>query len=89
MLDPALGARKIPVTFLTIGSSILKIGLHREGNALSQAVERVARSPGIFWGDYQARVDIMNFYNINPMAEIGVADRERACCQARRIWPNA
>lgn len=72
MLDPALGAREVPVTFLTIGSSILKIGLHRGATRFRAAMERVARSPGIFWGDYQARVDIMNFYNINPMAEMAL-----------------
>lgn len=71
-LDPALGARKVPVTFLTIGSSILKIGLHRGATRFRAAMERVARSPGIFWGDYQARVDIMNFYNINPMGEMAL-----------------
>lgn len=72
MLDPALGARKISVTFLTIGSSILKIGLHRRATKFRAAVERVARSSGIFWGDYQARIDIMNFYDVNPMAEMAL-----------------
>jgi hypothetical protein len=71
-LDPAFGTRKIPVTFLTIGSSVLKIGLHRGATRFRAAVARVALSPGIFWGDYQARVDIMNFYNTNPMAEMGL-----------------
>ena len=67
-LDPALGARNSPVTFLTIGSSVLKIGAHNGANRFRAAVARVALSPRIFWGDYQARVDIMNFYNLNPMA---------------------
>ena len=67
-LDPALGARNSPVTFLTIGSSVLKIGVHNGANRFRAAVARVALSPRIFWGDYQARVDIMNFYNLNPMA---------------------
>jgi hypothetical protein len=71
-LDPAFGTRKIPVTFLTIGSSVLKIGVHRGATRFRAAVARVALSPGIFWGDYQARVDIMNFYNTNPMAEMAL-----------------
>jgi hypothetical protein len=71
-LDPALGVGGIPVTFLTIGSSILKIGLHRGARRFRAAVERVGRAPGIFWGDYQARVDIMNFYKTNPMAEMSL-----------------
>jgi hypothetical protein len=70
--DPAFGTRKIPVTFLTIGSSVLKIGLHRGATRFRAAVARVALSPGIFWGDYQARVDIMNFYNTNQMAEMAL-----------------
>jgi hypothetical protein len=72
MLDPAFGTRKVPVTFLTIGSSILKIGVHRGATRFREAVARVALSPGIFWGDYQARADIMNFYNTNPMAEMAL-----------------
>jgi hypothetical protein len=68
-LDPALASRKIPVTFLTIGSSVLKIGLHRGATRFRAAVARVAQS-GIFWGDYQARVDVMNFYDTDPMAEM-------------------
>jgi hypothetical protein len=71
-LDPALGVGGVPVTFLTIGSSVLKIGLHRGATRFRAAVARVALSPGIFWGDYQARVDIMNFYNTNPMAEMAL-----------------
>ena len=70
-LDPALASRKIPVTFLTIGSSVLKIGLHRGATRFRDTVVRVAQS-GIFWGDYQARVDVMNFYETDPMAEMGL-----------------
>jgi hypothetical protein len=71
-LDPALGTRKIPVTLLTIGSSLLKIGVHHGATRFRAAVARVAMSPAIFWGDYQARVDIMNFYNTDSMAEMGL-----------------
>jgi hypothetical protein len=71
-LDPRLGTRETQVTFLTIGSSVLKIGLHRGARRFRAALERVARAPGIFWGDYQARIDIMNFYDTNPMAEMSL-----------------
>jgi hypothetical protein len=74
--DPSLGTNGIPVTFLSIGSSILKIGLHRRAERFRRAVEHVAQAPGIFWGDYQARVDIMNFYNINPLAEMSLETRQ-------------
>ncbi len=75
-LDNALGRRKIPLTLITIGSSVLKIGLHRGATRFRAAVARVAQSPGIFWGDYQARVDIMNFYNTNPMAEMALSTED-------------
>lgn len=70
--DPAIGAYGSPVTLLSIGSSVLKIGLHRGARSFRAAVARVAEAPGIFWGDYQSRIDIMNFYNINPMAEMSL-----------------
>jgi hypothetical protein len=71
-LDPALGSRKTPVTLLTIGSSVLKIGMHHGATRFRAAMARVAQSPAIFWGDYQARVDIMNFYDTNPLAEMAL-----------------
>jgi hypothetical protein len=71
-LDPMLGATGTPVALLSIGSSILKIGLHGAATRFRAAAERVANAPGIFWGDYQSRIDIMNFYNTDPMAEMSL-----------------
>jgi hypothetical protein len=67
-----LGATGTPVALLSIGSSILKIGLHGAATRFRAAAERVANAPGIFWGDYQSRIDIMNFYNTDPMAEMSL-----------------
>jgi hypothetical protein len=47
-LDPALGRNEIPVTFLSVGSSILKIGLHPKAIRFRAAMERVAKSRAIF-----------------------------------------
>jgi hypothetical protein len=74
-LNPSLGTTGSPITFLSIGSSILKIGLHRAANRFRAAIERVAQAPGIVWGDCQARIDIMNFYNIDPMAEMSLPSK--------------
>jgi hypothetical protein len=71
-LDPSFGLAGPRVAFLSIGSSVLKIGFHRDAKSFRAAVERVASAPGVFWGDYQARVDIMNFYNTNPIAEMAL-----------------
>jgi hypothetical protein len=72
-ISPLLGTTKTPITFLSIGSSVLKIGLHRGARRFRAALERVASAPGILWGDCQARIDIMNFYKINPMAEMSLS----------------
>jgi hypothetical protein len=77
-LDATLGPSKTPITFITVGSSILKIGLHRGANRFRAMMERVARSPAIFWGDYQARVDLLNFYDSRPMTEMGLSIENEA-----------
>jgi hypothetical protein len=84
-LDPALGRNKIPVTFLSVGSSILKIGLHPKAVRFRTTVERVARSRAIFWGDYQALVDPLNFYKSRPMAEMGLSTENEATVRVVRL----
>jgi len=84
-LDPALGRRNAPVVLLSIGSSILKIGLHRQALRFRAALERVASAPGVFWAEYQALIDVMNFYNIDPTRELGLTTEERPFVRGVRI----
>src|SRR6516165_4178903 len=84
-LDPAPGRNKIPVTFLSVGSSILKIGLHPKATRFRTAMERVANSRAIFWGDYQALVDPLNFYKSRPMAEMGLSTENEATVRVVRL----
>jgi hypothetical protein len=70
--DAAFGRNGAPVALLSVGSSILKIGLHRGARRFHVAVERVASAPGIFWAEYQALTDVMNFYKTDPVAEMGL-----------------
>ena len=77
LLQPTLGLGRPRVALVTIGSSVLKIGLHRHAVEFRKQVERIASAPGIFWGDYQARVDIMNFYDTNPLGEMGMPARSQ------------
>jgi hypothetical protein len=72
-LQPALGRGGPRIAFVSIGSSVLKIGLHRAATDFRAAVARVATAGGVFWSDYQARVDIMNFYGTQPTAEMALA----------------
>ena len=82
-LDPALGRNKIPVTFLSVGSSILKVGLHPKAICFRTTMERVAKSRAIFWGDLEALIDPLNFYKSRPMADMGLSTRKRSDRQGR------
>jgi pimeloyl-ACP methyl ester carboxylesterase len=84
-LDPALGRSKVPVTFLSVGSSILKIGLHPKAVRFRTAMERVAKSRAIFWGDYQALIDPLNFYKSRPMADMGLSTEDEATVRVVKI----
>ncbi|MBX9822769.1 hypothetical protein [Afipia birgiae] len=71
-LNPLVGENTPKVAFLSVGSSILKIGLHRGAKRFHAALQRVAGASGIFWTEYQALIDVMNFYKTNPVSEIGL-----------------
>lgn len=59
--------------FASVGSSILKIGLHRRAVRLRQHVAKVAGSAQLFWVDFQALNDVMNFYKSEPVTALGLA----------------
>ncbi|MDB5593030.1 MAG: hypothetical protein JWR86_3555 [Enterovirga sp.] len=64
---PGLGQDGPAVILVTVGSSIPKIGLHRGARRFRAALARVAEAPGLFWVEYQAVTDAMNFYKTNPV----------------------
>jgi fermentation-respiration switch protein FrsA (DUF1100 family) len=74
-LEPTLGQQGSRIALISVGSSILKIGLHAAARDFRAATERVASTPGIFWGDYQAISDIMNFYKRDPLTVMGLPAR--------------
>ncbi len=85
-LDPSFGQRSAPrVAFVSVGSSILKIGLHRAAQRFRAAAAQVASSPGVFWAEYQALSDIMNFYKTDPIAAMGLPARDSPVVRVVRI----
>src|SRR6185312_2340721 len=70
--DPDFCRRNERLAFLTVGSSLLKIGLHPAADGLKTAVARVAGEPSLFWVEYQAKVDLINFYKTDPVAGMGL-----------------
>jgi len=82
-LNPKLGQGRTRVALLSIGSSIPKIALHRGARRFRAAIARVANAPSIFWGEYQALTDLMNFYKVDPVAGMGVEGKSPVLRQVR------
>ena len=60
------------------------IGLHRGAIRVHRDIARIAVEPSILWIDVQARADILNFYNFDPVGGIGI-DAGPARCNPL-IW---
>jgi hypothetical protein len=78
-IDPELGRHGPRVVLLTPGSLMPGIGLHRGAVAVHRAIARVAVEPSVLWIDAQARADVLNFYNFDPVAGIGVDAGPQRC----------
>ena len=74
-LEPALGRIGPRLALITVGSSILKIGLHSAAARFRAAAERVSSAPGVFWGEYQAISDVANFYKHDPITAMKLSAR--------------
>lgn len=72
MLDPDLGRRGKPLHLVSTGSSLLKVALHPAAGWLREAVGRVAHAPAVYWVEYQALVDIINVYKVDPVTALGL-----------------
>ena len=84
-LDPDVGRHGPKVVLLTIGSIMPAIGLYRAAVKVRAVIERIAVEPSVRWIDAQARKDIMNFWEFDPVAGIGIEVGERRCNPL--IWP--
>jgi len=84
-LEPTLGQQGPRVALISVGSSILKIGLHSAAARFRTAAERVSSAPGVFWGDYQAISDVMNFYKRDPLTAMDLPARDVPLVRMVRI----
>ncbi len=83
--EPDVGIWFRRTAFLSVGSSILKIGLHPGAERLRALIGRVGSEKGLYWIEYQARVDPINFYNTNPVRDVGHAKTGRPIVRQIRI----
>jgi len=82
--DPDLG-RRSNVVFLTIGSSILKIGLHPDAVGLKASVGKLAAEQSVQWVEYQSKVDPINFFGTDPVERMGLPPTGKPIVRTMRI----
>ncbi|MCP4383498.1 MAG: hypothetical protein GY798_19125 [Hyphomicrobiales bacterium] len=68
---PGLDKDARRTALLTVGSSIMKIGLHPAAAELRRVVHRIGAERSLLWAEYQAKVDPINFYRTDPVADLG------------------
>jgi hypothetical protein len=76
-LEPLVVQNGPGLVLLTIGSSIPKVGLHPGAHRFRAALAHVAATAGVFWAEYQALNDVMNFYKTDPVAALGLPETGR------------
>jgi hypothetical protein len=84
-LDPQLGAGGKPLRLVSTGSSLLKVALHPAAGWLRDAVGRLANTPAIYWVEYQALVDVINVYKVDPVAALGMPPSGKPIVKIIRI----
>jgi hypothetical protein len=70
--DPDLGRRGPAIVVMTMGSIMPAVALHPRAHWMREMVRRVAVEPSVQWIDCQARQDVLHFWNLDPVAGIGV-----------------
>jgi hypothetical protein len=77
-LDPALGRHGPRIVLLTIGGNFPIVGFHSAAQDFRDHLRQLAVERSIDWIDCQARKDVMNFYQFDPIKSHGIdagADR--------------
>jgi hypothetical protein len=83
-LDPQLTGRGKQLHLVSSGSSLLKLALHPAAGWLREVVQRIAKAD-IFWVEYQALVDVINVYKVDPVVALGFAATGRPVVKIIRI----
>jgi hypothetical protein len=83
-LDPEVGRRGPLVVLLTLGSIAPGAALHPKATRLRGVFARLAVEPSVTWIDAQARKDVLNFWDFDPVAGLGI-DAGAARCNPT-IW---
>ena len=71
-LDPSLGRHGPRVVLLTLGGNFPIVGFHAAAADFRDHLRRLAIETSVDWIDCQARKDVMNFFQFDPIASHGI-----------------
>ena len=71
-LDPDLGKHGPRIVLLTLGSIMPAIALHPRSVRVRGVILRLATESGLLWIDCQSRADVINFFDFDPVAGVGI-----------------
>ncbi|MBI5260857.1 MAG: hypothetical protein HY852_03440 [Bradyrhizobium sp.] len=71
-LDPELGSHGPRIVLLTLGGNYPIVGYHAAAQDFRDHLRQLAVEPSVDWIDCQARKDVMNFFNFDPIAAHGI-----------------
>ena len=71
-LDPSLGKYGPRIVLLTLGGNYPIVGFHRVSQDFREHLRQLAIESSIDWIDCQARKDVMNFFQLDPIASHGI-----------------
>ena len=77
-LDPGLGKHGPRLMLLTLGGNYPIVGFQKAASGFREHLRELAVEPSIDWIDCQARKDVMNFFDLDPIESHGIdvgADR--------------
>lgn len=67
---PEFGKDGRSINVLSLGSMLLAVGAHPEGAWVVMPASRIARDRWVYWVEYQAQEDVLNFPGKSPLAEL-------------------
>jgi pimeloyl-ACP methyl ester carboxylesterase len=70
--DPGLGKHGPRIVLLTLGGNSPIVGYHKAAKFFRDHLRAVAIEPSVDWIDCQARKDVMNFFDFDPLTSHGI-----------------
>jgi hypothetical protein len=71
-LDPLLGKHGPRMVLLTLGGNYPIVGFHKAAAYFREHLRELAIEPSVDWIECQARKDVMNFFDLDPLESHGI-----------------